>query len=104
MLFYKVKKFYRKNGILGLYYKVWNRIKTKMQYEKWLKVHQNAAASYDILPCSPKITVVVPVYNVNADELKSCIDSVLQQVYTNWELCLVDDCSTMSEVKETIKQ
>lgn len=104
MLFYKVKKFYRKNGILGLYYKVWNRIKTKMQYEKWLKVHQNAAASYDILPCSPKITVVVPVYNVNADELKSCIDSVLQQVYTNWELCLVDDCSTMSEVKETLKQ
>lgn len=39
-----------------------------------------------------KIFVVVPVYKVEA-YLERCIDSILNQTYTNWELVLVDDGS-----------
>lgn len=40
----------------------------------------------------PKITVIVPVYNVEK-YLNECIDSILAQTYTDFELILVDDGS-----------
>lgn len=40
-----------------------------------------------------KISVVVPVYNV-MNYLKQCLDSIIQQTYTNLEIILVDDGST----------
>ena len=39
------------------------------------------------------ITVIVPIYN-SEEYLDRCIQSVLSQTYTNWELLLVDDGST----------
>lgn len=40
-----------------------------------------------------KIGVIIPVYNV-APYLKRCLDSVLAQTFTDWQLLLVDDGST----------
>ena len=42
----------------------------------------------------PKISILVPVYNIEKKWLNACINSVKNQVYTNWELCIVDDHST----------
>lgn len=39
------------------------------------------------------ISVIIPVYNVEA-YLKKCVDSVLQQIYSDIEVILVDDGST----------
>lgn len=41
---------------------------------------------------SDLISVIVPIYNVEM-YLKRCIDSILQQSYTNFELILIDDGS-----------
>lgn len=43
----------------------------------------------------PKISVIVPVFNVER-YLGKCIDSVLMQTFTDFELILVDDGSTDS--------
>ena len=38
----------------------------------------------------PKISVIVPIYKVEA-YLKKCVDSILAQSFTDFELILVDD-------------
>ena len=40
-----------------------------------------------------KISIVVPVYNA-ADYIEQTISMVQKQTYTDWELILVEDCST----------
>lgn len=58
----------------------------------------------DMFAYRPLISIVVPTYNTDHDFLKDCIESVLAQVYNNWELCVVDDASTDGQVREIIKQ
>lgn len=41
---------------------------------------------------NPKISIIIPVYNVE-QHLKKCIESVLNQSYTNLEIILIDDGS-----------
>lgn len=41
----------------------------------------------------PKISVIVPVYNVE-EYLHRCVDSILAQTFTDFELLLIDDGST----------
>lgn len=46
---------------------------------------------------NPLVSVVVPVFNTE-NYLKFTIDSVKAQTYSNWELILVDDCSSDQSV------
>jgi O-antigen biosynthesis protein len=52
----------------------------------------------------PLISIVVPVYNTDVRHLRAMIGSVLQQIYPYWELCLADDASTKSDVKEILSE
>lgn len=46
-----------------------------------------------IMPTSPLISVIVPVYNV-APYLRHCIDSIINQTYQNIEIVFINDGST----------
>ncbi|WP_286031508.1 glycosyltransferase family 2 protein [Phocaeicola coprophilus] len=41
----------------------------------------------------PKISIIVPVYNAE-QTLHRCVDSVINQLYQDWELLLINDGST----------
>ena len=40
----------------------------------------------------PKISIIIPVYKVEK-YLRRCLDSVLNQTFTDWEAICVNDCS-----------
>lgn len=47
----------------------------------------------------PTISILMPVYNVEVRWLHAAIESILAQVYENWELCLADDASPSAELR-----
>ncbi|WP_331681646.1 glycosyltransferase family 2 protein [Romboutsia sp.] len=49
-----------------------------------------------------KVSIITPVYN-SEKFIRQSIDSVISQTYKNWEMILVDDCSTDNS-EEIIRQ
>ena len=58
----------------------------------------------DLNPDAPLISVIIPTFNTNGTHLRECIESVLKQQYTKWELCICDDCSTAEHVRKILKE
>jgi glycosyltransferase involved in cell wall biosynthesis len=52
----------------------------------------------------PLISIVMPVYNPNPIWLKEAIESVREQIYLDWELCIADDASTNSEIRPILER
>ena len=46
----------------------------------------------------PQISIIVPVYNVE-DYLRQCLDSIVAQTFTDWEVLLMDGASTDNTLK-----
>jgi O-antigen biosynthesis protein len=80
----------------------------KTLYDRWIEEHEPANESENKesiahFAFKPKISVIVPVYNVNKRWLDGCVRSVLSQQYENWELLLSDDGSTRRETLDCLK-
>lgn len=52
----------------------------------------------------PLISVLMPVYNAPEKWLARAIESVREQVYENWELCIADDASPVPHVRRVLEQ
>ncbi len=52
----------------------------------------------------PLVSVITPVYNTDARWLRACIESVKNQTYSNWQLCLADDGSTRAETRAVLRE
>jgi glycosyltransferase involved in cell wall biosynthesis len=57
-----------------------------------------------LLKRKPLISVVMPVFNTPERFLRSAIQSVVDQLYDHWELCIADDCSTEPHVVSVIRE
>lgn len=60
----------------------------------------------DILIGKPKISILLPVFN-NCSDITSAIDSINKQTFKNWELIIIDDCSTdetMAKINEYLRE
>ena len=80
-------------------------------YQQWLMQNyphpselSEIARSCQALRYQPLISIIVPVYNPDAEFLRQAIESVLGQAYPYWKLCLADDCSTKPYVWEILEE
>lgn len=78
-----------------------NKKITSEEYDKkQIEAKQILNKNDGILREEDLVSIIMPSYNT-ASYIKESIQSVLNQIYTNWELIIVDDCST-DETDEVI--
>ena len=86
----------KKNGVKKLMYRLrYGTYVGESDYESWLfaqrvnektlNIQRNTHFSY-----SPKISILVATFNTKEEYLKKMIDTVVNQSYSNWELCIAD--------------
>ncbi len=54
------------------------------EYNKWLR-ENTKETEYKELKYQPKISILIPVYNIERRYLAACLDSILSQTYANYE-------------------
>lgn len=74
-----------------------------IQYNEWINLNEKFSALKK-LNYNPKFSICVPVFNVSEIYLRECIESVISQTYSNWELCIADDCSSDKNVKKVLDE
>ena len=79
-----------------------NRMTNQEQYEIWMKNNLPTAGDFEFqgkakFKNKPKISIVVPMYNTNETFFKELVDSLKEQTYSNWELCLADGSENKNE-------
>jgi O-antigen biosynthesis protein len=53
---------------------------------------------------APLISILVPTYQTPERWLRRCIESVIDQAYPNWQLCIADDASPDLRVMEVLRE
>lgn len=81
-------------------------------YERWIAdferlsksdiaaIHAHAAR----LEWRPFISLLMPVYNPPERWLRRAIESIREQIYDNWELCIANDASTEPTVRTVLDE
>jgi glycosyltransferase involved in cell wall biosynthesis len=75
------------------------------RYDAWVSrrhidslLHKKLSQQGRELKFNPKFSILLPTYNSDLKYLAIAVQSVLNQTYEIWELCIVDDGSTQPEV------
>lgn len=108
--FNKLKYYIKRYGFFSTLKKVFKRVlgikenrKTNQEsYKIWIE--KNTLKKEDLdkqrnfeFEYKPKISIVVPMYNTNETFFRELIDSLKNQTYSNWELCLADGSPEKNE-------
>lgn len=94
--FRKLITYLKRNGLKKLVNRLRSSVPVEhMEYQTWfytqrvtnneLKIQRNRQFVY-----APKISVLVATFNTKEEYLKEMIDTVVNQSYSNWELCIAD--------------
>src|SRR6266576_1685533 len=72
-----------------------------LEYQAWFEQHRVKMAELRAMRgetegfrAQPMISIITPVFNTPAQWLEETAESVINQAYQNWEMLLIDDCST----------
>ncbi len=76
-------------------------------YNKWIKMRQATAEELNkqrsaVFDNEPLFSIIVPVYKPDAQFFTEMVQSVLNQTYSKWELCIADGGNTMEKTLKSI--
>jgi GT2 family glycosyltransferase len=88
------------------------RRRRELSYERWIELYDTLTADdldalrslADALDEAPLVSVVMPVFDPPEWALVEAIQSMLDQVYESWELCIADDASTEPYVRGVLDE
>ena len=102
-----------REGVRSFWQKVKNKelMRSKDLYDIWIEKNSltkekesSIREEIEQFSYKPKFSIILPVYNVAKIWLERAINSVFDQLYGNWELCLVDDASTKKHIKRILSK
>lgn len=78
-------------------------------YEEWVREFDTLTKSdlegmravYQGIERRPLVSVLMPIFSPREEHLRAAVESILAQVYADWELCLAD-ASTAPQVKQML--
>lgn len=102
------------SGLKALIVEMYNRVEGidfAKDYSMWITANEladedrfKAIERLAMAKIQPLISVVMPTYNSNITWLSEAVESIKNQVYTNWQLCVADDASTSIELKDYLTE
>lgn len=103
----KVVKYVVKNGPKGLREKILSSFVDT--YNDWFLRHKVTEEELEEqkkhkFEYNPKISIIVPTYNTPVKLLHEMIDSVREQSYSNWELCIADGSQGNEELEKHLNE
>ncbi|MBW4473361.1 MAG: glycosyltransferase family 2 protein [Stenomitos rutilans HA7619-LM2] len=109
----KLVKVWQERNTLGLlkflYRRSLEKVRGRVSYQKWIA--RDRLTKQDIVAAQraieqwslrPTFSIIMPVYNVEARWLEKAIQSVQNQLYPDWELCIADDASPKPHIKRIL--
>jgi GT2 family glycosyltransferase len=101
----------RKEGFAEFARRVGSKLCTRRDYRAWWesrKLSKREIEEIRIVAKSfrrqPRISILMPVYDIEKRYLEKAINSVLIQLYENWELCIADDYSSDKAIGKLLEE
>jgi len=110
--FSKLRAIFREGGFTAIKARLFAFDHFTHNYQEWVKKYDTFENSDRVkmkdhlttLSYQPLISIVMPTYNTPERWLRAAIESVLRQIYQNWELCIADDCSSDPSVRSVLEE
>lgn len=108
----KAFRYFKRNGFMATF----DRAKVKLTKKDTQNAYFYWRKKYEIKPeeieaqrtehfsYEPQFSIVIPLFNTRPKFLKEMIDSVRNQTYSNWELCLADGTGEKSPLIPILKE
>ncbi len=101
--FRRIKKILRLSSRVeiaeSLSYPVWTERCERFRYNR-----EKVSRHIEAFDHRPIISIILPVYNTEPEHLRQCMNSVMNQYYREWELCICDDASTATHIREMLDE